>query len=284
MQISKTDIYISICMAIMIVLSSCNKTLDKHERHYAENYNFVVSSDSLVLIKQVPEETVGDFILDSVAIPLHTLLVVAEIRIIPNGDNDSVWVQLASDQLKTGWIQESKMLPNVVPDDPISNFISLFSNTHLIIFLMTIIVIASGYGLSLLMKKKTFIVHFNDIDSYYPTLLTILMALAASFYATIQHFAPESWEHFYFHPSLNPFTQSPLLMCFLLTLWLMLITAIAAIDDTLRCLPLQDAFLYLCGLGAVCAIDYVVFSVTTLYYIGYIFLIAYIFFAIKRKL
>lgn len=34
-----------------------------------------------------------------------------------------------------GWIRESEMLAGVSPDDPISQFIDFFSNTHLLVFL-----------------------------------------------------------------------------------------------------------------------------------------------------
>ena len=61
----------------------------------------------------------------------------------------------------------------------------------------------------------------------------------------------------------------------------MLIVGIAAVDDTRRQLKFDDAFWYLCGLGAVCAVDYIVFSISTLYYIGYLLLIAYIFLAVR---
>jgi hypothetical protein len=60
------------------------------------------------------------------------------------------------------------------------------------------------------------------------------------------------------------------------------IVAIATIDDVRHHLPLGEAILYLGGLAAVCAFDYVVFSVTTLYYIGYLLLIAYFVFALYR--
>ena len=55
-----------------------------------------------------------------------------------------------------------------------------------------------------------------------------------------------------------------------------------AVDDTLRHLSLSDAMLYLVGLASVCAVNYVVFSVSTLYYIGYPLLIAYAYYAIRR--
>ena len=70
--------------------------------HYTNKYNFVVSSDSLMLIRQQPEETINSLPIDSFAMRRGELLAVADIRILPNDTVDSVWVQLASDQLKMG--------------------------------------------------------------------------------------------------------------------------------------------------------------------------------------
>ena len=51
----------------------------------------------------------------------------ADIRIMSVDSIDSVWVQVARDQQTFGWIHESKLLPNVVPDDPnIAIYIHLF--------------------------------------------------------------------------------------------------------------------------------------------------------------
>ena len=67
------------------------------------------------------------------------------------------------------------------------------------------------------------------------------------------------------------------------SVWAILIVAIATVDDVRHHLStLGDTLLYLCGLAAVCAVDYVVFSLTTLYYIGYPLLIGYFVFAIYR--
>ena len=66
------------------------------------------------------------------------------------------------------------------------------------------------------------------------------------------------------------------------SVWAIVIVAIATVDDIRHRLPLGEALLYLGGMTAVCAVDYVVFSVTTLYYIGYPLLIAYFVFAIYR--
>jgi hypothetical protein len=250
--------------------------------HYTKNYNFVVKCDSLVLLKQQPEEMVNNLQIDSFVVRRHDHLVVADIRMIPTDSIDSVWVQVARDQSTFGWIHESELIPNVVPDDPISQFISTFSDTHTIIFLVVICLISVGYLLRKLQRQQAPIVHFRDIDSFYPTLLTIIVASSATFYASIQTFAPEVWRHFYYHPTLNPFSVPPLLAIFLVSVWAMLIIGIAAIDDTRHQLPFGEAIMYLSGLAAVCAVDYIVFSITTLYYIGYLILVAYVIFALKR--
>ena len=253
---------------------------DKH--HYTNNYNFVVKSDSLVLLRQQPEELLSHFDTDSVVVYRHDNLVVADIRVLPADSVDSVWVQLARDQETFGWTHESTLLKKVEPDDPISQFISTFSDIHLLIFLGIIALMGSAYLMRKIAKKNAKIVHFNDIDSFYPTLLAILVASAATVYARIQLFAPETWRHLYFHPTLNPFTVPTILSIFLVSVWAMLIVALAVVDDVRKQMPLGEAVLYLCGLAGVCAIDYIVFSITTLYYIGYILWAAYIFFALQR--
>lgn len=250
--------------------------------HYTRNYNFVVKADSLVLIEQQPEEILNNMITDSVIVHRHDHLVVADIRMIPTDSIDSVWVELARDQATIGWIHESKLLPSVVPDDPISQFIDLFSNTHLIVFMVIICIIMAAYLLRKIYRRGSHLVHFDDIPSFYPTLLTLVVSCSAALYASIQLFAPDTWRHFYYHPTLNPFTVPPILEIFLISVWAMIVLVLAAIEDSIRLLKIGDAILYLSGLAGVCAIDYIIFSITTLYYVGYILLAAYIFFAVWR--
>ena len=249
--------------------------------HYSNKYNFVVCADSLMLLRQQPEEYVNHLLIDSFPVRKNSLLVVTDIRIIPQDLQDSVWVQLATEDNTFGWIHESSMLPRVVPDDPISQFILIFSNVHLIIFLIVIALIGAAYFVRKIFHNNAHIVHFHDIDSPYPTALVLMVALSASFYATLQLYAPEMWRHFYFHPTLNPFAVPKVLGLFLASVWAILILGIACIDEVKQRLPFADALLYLGGLLAVCAIDYIVFSILSLYYVGYILLVAYIWFAIR---
>ena len=125
------------------------------------------------------------------------------------------------------------------------------------------------------------IVHFNDIDSPYPVTLVLLVSISAAFYGWIQSFEPEVWRHFYFHPSLNPFAVPHLLGVFLALVWAVLIVALACVDEVYHRLTFGEGLLYLGGLAGVCALDYIIFSVLSLYYIGYVLLIAYIYFAIR---
>ena len=254
----------------------------KATHHYSSNYNFVVKADSLVLSKLQPEETLSHLQEDSLVVYKNEHLVVADIRIMSADSIDSVWVQVARDQQTFGWIHESKLLPNVVPDDPISLFISTFSDIHLLVFLVIIVLISVYYIMRKLLSASLPIVHLRDINSIYPTLLVLLVATSATFYASIQLFAPQVWHHFYFHPTLNPFSVPLPLNLFLLSVWAILLIGLAAIDDVRHLLPLGDAVLYLCGLAAVCAVNYIIFSISTLYYIGYPLLIVYVYWAIKR--
>ena len=263
--------------------------------HYTQNYNFVVTGDSLVVVAQQPEamavpevvsieiESIGlEKQKDSITLKKNERIVVADIMTVPSDTIDSVWVKVARDQLTFGWIHENELLAKVSPDDPISQFIDLFSNVHLLVFLAFCVVIVAAYGVRRLMRRGAKIVHFNDIPSFYPTTLCLLVASSAVLYSSIQIFAPESWRHFYYHPSLNPFALPLHLGLFVSSVWAIIIVAIATVDDVSKHLPLGSAVLYLGGLTAVCAVDYVVFSITTLYYIGYPLLIAYFVFALRR--
>ena len=263
--------------------------------HYTQNYNFIVTGDSLVVVAQQPEamavpevvsieiESIGqEKQKDSITLRKNERIVVADIMTVPSDTIDSVWVKVARDQLTFGWIHENELLARVSPDDPISQFIDLFSNVHLLVFMAFCVVIVAAYGVRRLMRRGAKIVHFNDIPSFYPTTLCLLVASSAVLYSSIQIFGPESWRHFYYHPSLNPFGLPLHLGLFVSSVWAIIIVAIATVEDVSKHLPLGSAVLYLGGLIAVCAVDYVIFSITTLYYIGYPLLIAYFIFALRR--
>ena len=244
--------------------------------HYTQNYNFVITAPQLPLADALPP-----LAFDTVYVVEGERIVVADIETIPSDSIDSVWVKMARDQFTMGWIHESELLKGVSPDDPISQFIDLFSDAHLLVFLAIFVVVGGAYAMRRLLRHRAYIVHFNDIDSFYPTLLCLTIACSATLYASIQIFGAESWRHYYFHPSLNPLALPLHLGLFVASVWAIIIIAAAAVDATLRQLSSSDAVIYLAGLVAVCAVVYVVFSIFTLYYVGYVLLVAYIIFAIR---
>lgn len=298
----KTTVWQVMLLGILLMLSSCYHRHNSHQQHaamveysdrqldsisfstthhYTNKYNFLVFKDSLELMRQQPEEYISGLKVDTFAVKKNHLLVVTDIRMVPQDSIDSVWVQLATENNDFGWVRESKLLRRVVPDDPISEFIMTFSNVHLLIFLVVIVVITMAYLVRKVFHSNGKIVHFNDIDSPYPVTLVLLVSISAAFYGWIQSFEPEMWRHFYFHPSLNPFAVPHLLGVFLALVWAVLIVALACVDEVYHRLTFGEGLLYLGGLAGVCALDYIIFSVLSLYYIGYVLLFAYIYFAIK---
>lgn len=250
--------------------------------HYTEGYNFVVYSDSIMLLHQQPEEHVSQMPTDSFPVFKTHHVVVGDIRIIPQDSIDSVWVQLATDEGQWGWIHETELLPDVVPDDPISQFIIFFSDSHIIISLIFLSLILIAYTVRIILRHDTPIVHVRDIPSFYPTLLCLIVATSATFYASIQMFGPDVWRHFYYHPSLNPFNMPWILSIFIASVWAMVVIGIAAIDDVHNHLHATDAIIYLLGMIGICSVIYIIFSISTLYYIGYPLLVIYYWFAITR--
>ncbi|MDE6013152.1 MAG: zinc ribbon domain-containing protein, partial [Prevotella sp.] len=215
--------------------------------HYTQNYNFLVKADSLLLICQQPSEVVSGMLVDTISVKKNDVVVVADIVTLPADSVDSVWVQIARDQQTIGWIHESEMLPGVAPDDPISRFIDYFSDKHLLIMLAFVVIVAALYVIRSLFRRKAKIVHFNDIPSFYPTLLALLVAASAVFYSTIQLADPDSWRHYYYHPTLNPFAVPLHLALFLFSVWAMLLIALAAFDDIRSHLSTTESIFYCLG-------------------------------------
>lgn len=267
-------------LLIAVLATGCKPSDTRKEinvgRHYGVDYNFVVFSDSLVLqegrpmhLQIIPEAG------DSFIVYKNDPLVVAQIEVIPEDSVDSIWVKVARDQLTQGWIHESKLLEKVVPDDPISQGIHLFSNSH-VLATVTLLIVALAAWLTRRMRRQRFhIVHFDDIASPYPMLLCLAIASATVLYTSIQIFTPQLWVEFYFHPTLNPFGQPTLLALFLAIAWFIVVLAIASVDDIRRSLPTTEAILYILSLLAILAGIYLFFSITTLYFLGYFLLIVY---------
>ena len=94
--------------------------------------NFELCIDTLMLQSSQPLHNMPvDTLCEQLSVYFGDPLVVAETLIIPEDSVDSVWVKLARDQFTMGWTHQHNFLESVVPDDPISRFIHLFSIRHL---------------------------------------------------------------------------------------------------------------------------------------------------------
>jgi hypothetical protein len=291
---------IVLCILATTLLSSCyyehNKDTDRWDltedardsieflssHHYTCNYNFKVSTDSLRLQVQPPLKDIKPLFTDSITVYRSDELVVADIMTLPADSVDSVWIKVAHNQEIMGWTHEKTLLSHVVPDDPISRFIHMFSNQHLLYAIVLLGVLLLVYLVRTVRRRRIPIVHFNDIDSFYPTLLCLLVSGAATLYSSIQLFAPETWREFYFQPTLNPFGLPFILSAFLITTWSILLVGIAVLDDVHHLLGIADGTTYLFGLAGMCVVDYLFFTLTTLYYVGFFFLALYYAFAVYR--
>lgn len=177
--------------------------------HYSQNSNFVVIADSIVLICQQPDELP----FDSLTIYKEDCIVVADVMQLPINEEDSVWVKVARDQYTQGWISERKLLSMVVPPDPVSYFISLFSYVPLLFIITTVLFLVITYYKKKVCNHGVYFVLINDIKSFYPTLLTVLIAIASVYYATLKMVDFETCRHFYFYTGYTDRRDQPLCLC-----------------------------------------------------------------------
>lgn len=249
--------------------------------HYSQNYNFRVSADSIVLLPDITDISATP-VGDTISVYEDERLVVADFDITHTDSNDNVWIKVARDQYTMGWLLEKDLLENATPDDPVSQFIHFFGNKRNAALCTLAAVAFIVLLIRLMHRKRIRIVHFNDIDSFYPALLCIDTAAVAILYTTVQHFVPDTWQEFYFHPTLNPFVLPPILALFIVGLWLMLLLAMAAADEAMRTLGFEGVVSYLLSLVGVAMAVYLIFSITTYIYVGYALFPAYIVFAVIR--
>lgn len=252
--------------------------------HYWRNYNFFVT-DSVQLYSSLPGSLDGvSSLCDTFIILPEDRLVVADIRYVPGDTVDSVWVKVGRDQLTQGWTRESLLLDNVVPDDPISKFIKEFSSSRLIFVLTCLALVGLIILVRAVRRQQIRIVHFNDLNSFYPTLLCLGVSVAAAIYGSIQRFVPGTWVEFYFHPTLNPFNPSvPLIISlFLASVWFVIVAGIAVAEDLFHQDETGETVPYLFSLAGVCLLLYLVFTLSVHYYIGYPLLAFYWYFAVRQ--
>ncbi len=272
----------SLCiLALSLTLTACY--YPEQPKEYDVGYNFVVVADSIVMQEDMPMHLlIVPEGADTVVAYGGDQVVVAQIEVIPEDSLDSVWVKIARDQETQGWMHESELIENVVPDTPISQVIHFLSDSYVIATVALAVFVTIVWLVRRMRRRRYHIVHIDDIPSFYPLMLCIAMSASAVLYASIQKFVPETWAYFYFHPTLNPCGLPLILSALLVLVWLMVILFWASIDEIRRCLPFTEAVLYILSLFAVLAVLYLIFSLTTLYYIGYPLFVLYVVFAVRH--
>ena len=236
-----------------------------YEYHSTFGTILIVQTDTL-LLSQLPIEGLYDTLYrgDTVA--------VAEFMTNPADSIDSVWVKLAHDQQLQGWIHEQEVNDFLMPINPISYGIRQFSALHTRIFSLLFVLFFVYYFFHRRKNRKLYLIFYHDIDSLYPLLLCFVTAFCATLYESMQMFYPETWEHFYFNPTLNPFRVPLVLSLFLLGIWSFIILFIAAAEDILKMLPLKSALFYFSGLILACIVCYLLFIVAVHLWVGYLLL------------
>lgn len=259
--------------------------------HYDVGFNFEVATDTMVLLSDIQQSSGLLFTSpDSIRLREDDQILVAEIVSVSGDADDSIWVKLVRDADCIGWARESYLLRNVTPSDPISVAIMFFSEVHTSIAVILLALFAILLAMRVVSYRRhcrrwpgphSFLrymplPHLNDISSPYPLLLYLTLAGSAVFYSTMQLYAFHTWQHFYFHPTLNPFAVPWVLGAFLVSLWLMLVFFIATLIDMSRQLYFYRFCMYFCSMLALMGVLYVLFSVATLHQVGYLIFPVYV--------
>ena len=249
---------------------------------------FEVSSSASDKSKQNPtaEESTdtveGDLIQDTCVVRNKDLLVVAQIKRIEASDStmeDTFLIKVAHDQTTMGWVKESELLENAVPDDPISQLIDFMTGSRAIWMSSFLGFGVIAFFFRKMRKQKMSIslselkvVDLIEMDSFYPPLLLILVACVAALYASVQNFVPEFWQEYYFHPTMNPLLLPPIMAVLVTLVWLTLIVIVAVVIEVYNNFYSFRGIIYLFEIAGVCMLVYLLISWTILIYVGYLLL------------
>lgn len=291
-------LYLLFFLGTLLMISSCRQerphivdpwsatTLDsvafKRTHHYWKNFYFLIV-DSLQLENTSPDAFGYLSNSDSTLLTQGDVVVVLNLTKGSSESEDDIWAMVAKDEETLGWVKESELRKSAIPDNPISRFIHTFSNHRLSLLFFIVGSAFLLWGIQRSRKDHSFIIHFNDVKSFYPTLLCVIVSGSAVLYGAFQQFLPGMWEHFYYHPTLNLFEPNPLLLrLFLMSIWLILIVGIAVLDDLRKQLPLVASVSYLSSLLSICMLLYLFFTWSVHLYIGYPLLLFYWGFAFRQ--
>jgi len=239
--------------------------------HYGIGFNFLCQRDSLLLL---PDP--GDLVGDTGVARRGDLMVVAQIRRLPAVDSlgeDTFLIKVATDKYSMGWVEESQLLSGSVPDDSLSQLLQfltlsrhIWMSAFLILGIIAFLVIKHGR------TPRTYMRLLLSMDSVYPPLLLALVGLLGCLYASVQHFVPEFWQEYYFHPTLNPLLLPTPMSILVWLVWLIIIVYLAMVIDVYNHFFFFHGVAYLGGITGLAMLVYLIISQTTFFYLGYVLL------------
>ncbi len=227
------------------------------EHHYWKDYNLQVTSDSMPLLQSSPEFSK---VTDTFFLPKGTQIVVADILFFPTGTGDTIMVKVASEDLRQGWLLETSLFENAVPDEPISRFIHRADSSRLSFTLFLTSFLILFFAILRTMRKKIAGTPLKTANSPYPLLLSLIVAFVSMLNTCIRHCTPEDWDAFYLHPTLNPFALPVLMGMFVIGVWLVCIMGLAVIEDLRQRDNIFNHTIPLLSLAAGCTLLHLIFS------------------------
>ncbi|MBQ9177147.1 MAG: U32 family peptidase [Bacteroidaceae bacterium] len=236
--------------------------------HYTNNFNFVVKTDSLPLLTSEP--ILSSQNAEQKPEDAYTYVVrgdiVAVANIIMNGD--TAMIKVARDQITMGWIPEPQLLAGTTPNDTISILIDRLARYRFL--WMTVMALFSLLCLRMRAKGQGRI--SKSFDTFYPSLLIMLVSVMACLYASIQMWAPEFWQEYYFHPTFNPLNLPPALAALVSLVWLIVVVMLALMLEVYKHLDFMDGLRLMMQTLGLSMLAYLLVAFTTRIYIGYIIL------------
>ena len=248
------------------------------ERHYTTGINLEVTADSVRLVFLPLKDRTA-------TLRRGDRVVVAEIQTDTTASvqpDSAVWVKLAHSQEVQGWVLEKDFKADFVPVDSISQAIHTFSSKSVAYTLIILTAFFVAWLVRLYRRQPFKMVLVNDIDSGYPLFLCLMVSTCATLYESMQRFAPDTWEIFYYNPTFSPLQVPLVLGAFIVCFWIIVVAFLASCSEAFDQLSAFSALFYILGLSLACFACYFVFILTVRIYVGYALLAAFAAFFVWR--
>lgn len=247
------------------------------EYHYTTGINLEVTADSVRLVFLPLKDRTA-------TLRRGDRVVVAEIQTdtTATAQDSAVWVKLAHTQEVQGWVPEGDFKSDFVPVDSISQAIHTFSSKSVTYTLIILTAFLVAWLVRLYRRQPFKMVLVNDIDSGYPLFLCLMVSVCATLYESMQRFAPDTWEIFYYSPTFSPLQVPPVMGAFIVCFWIVVVTFLASCSEAFDQLTTFSAMFYVLGLSLACFVCYFLFIFTVRIYVGYALLAAFAVFFVWR--